>query len=506
MARRRRPDLLVAALVVALGASAARGATERAKLASGDRAALVDREELFLEALPRPAEGWLAFCRRLTGVTESCGEIMRLNRSAKRLLAGQRYRVPYSQLSADLKLATLRALFPEDRATPEGWIHRGRGEDLSRVAEWLAGDAARAAQIRAANGRKSDRLAPREEVRVPDALLLAVFRVPRTAAAPRPPTTLPPVPVPAAPGDPAPAPRPASPAAEAGSPLGFGADGIGPYAIYRLRGGEALYSAVVVRFTGRLSAEDVNELAAEIALRSGIVDVTDIPIGYPIKIPRDLLQPEFLPADDPRRLEWEVELALAEKFRNQVEAKGLQGVTVILDSGHGGADVGAARGGSVGEQLRLRRDAARQASPGDSHPGAGRDHDSRRPRLRDRGPRRAAVLARPPRADHAALRDRRRDDRRSSALVPREQPAAAGERERGIPGRSSSSRSTPIRSILRCAERPPTWPTSRARPAPSARRGASSPSARSTRSSRGSVSRSRRARRATASPAIWRGT
>lgn len=358
MARRRRREFLLAALAVALLTTAARAATERATLASGDRAALVDRRDLYLEALPRPGEGLFAFCRRLTGETAGCDEIARLNRNPRRLLAGVRYRVPYGALATDLKLSTVRALFRDDRGTPEGWVHRGRGEDLGRIAEWFTGDAARAAAIRAANGRRDDRPGPREEVRIPDALLLPVFRVPRPPAAAiapaaragaatspaapdAPPTTLPPVPTPAT-GAPA---RVEPPAAAPGSPLDYGEDGIGPYAVYRLRGGEALYSAVVVRFTGRLSAEDVNGLAAEIALRSGIVDVTDIPIGYPIKIPLDLLQPEFLPVADPRRLEWEVERALAEQFRNQVEAKGLAGVTVILDAGHGGADVGASTAG-----------------------------------------------------------------------------------------------------------------------------------------------------------------
>ncbi len=66
---------------------------------------------------------------------------------------------------------------------------------------------------------------------------------------------------------------------------------IGEYAVYRLQRGEALYSAVVVRFTGQLLAVQVNETAMEIAARSGIDDVTDISVGYPVKIPLDLLLP-----------------------------------------------------------------------------------------------------------------------------------------------------------------------------------------------------------------------
>ncbi|HSM14877.1 MAG TPA: N-acetylmuramoyl-L-alanine amidase, partial [Thermoanaerobaculia bacterium] len=140
---------------------------------------------------------------------------------------------------------------------------------------------------------------------------------------------------------PTPAPGPGAPAPA----LEYQQDAEGRYAVYRLRGGEALYSAVVVRLTGRVHAEDVNALAAEIARRSGIVDVTDIPIGFPVKVPLDLLQPEFLPEGDPRRLEWEVEQALAAQYTNEVRARSLEGVTVILDAGHGGSDVGASMAG-----------------------------------------------------------------------------------------------------------------------------------------------------------------
>jgi N-acetylmuramoyl-L-alanine amidase len=344
-ASRRVRILLVAAAALAT-AHALPAATERSTLSSGDRAALVDRRDLFLEARPLAGEGLFAFCRRLTGASSGCAEIARLNRSPRRLLAGVRYRVPYPLLANDLKLAVLRALFPRDLATPEGWVHRTRGESLDRVALWLTGDADRARAIAAANGRRSGDLPAGSEVRVPSALLLPIFRVeppPIAAAAAADPAV-----VPAAPAAVPPAPATATDSRAPAAPpprLEYGEDEKGRFAVYRLRGGEALYSAVVVRFTGRLHAEDVNALAAEIAGRSGIPDVTDIPIGFPVRVPLDLLLPEFLPADDPRRLEWEVERALADQYKNQVQARRLEGVTVILDAGHGGADVGASMAG-----------------------------------------------------------------------------------------------------------------------------------------------------------------
>jgi N-acetylmuramoyl-L-alanine amidase len=98
---------------------------------------------------------------------------------------------------------------------------------------------------------------------------------------------------------------------------------------------------VVVRFTGQLIAEQVNETALEIAERSAIEDVTEIPIGYPVKIPFELLLPEFLPADHPQRLAWVAEQRELGRFFDRVRAADLSGVQIVLDSGHGGRDSGA---------------------------------------------------------------------------------------------------------------------------------------------------------------------
>jgi N-acetylmuramoyl-L-alanine amidase len=61
-----------------------------------------------------------------------------------------------------------------------------------------------------------------------------------------------------------------------------------------------------------------------------------------VKIPLDVLLPEHLPAGHPRRLEYETGLLASERFKNQLRASDLGGITVVLDAGHGGRDVGAA--------------------------------------------------------------------------------------------------------------------------------------------------------------------
>jgi N-acetylmuramoyl-L-alanine amidase len=304
-------------------------ATERVRVAAGQMAVRTSAHQLYFEAEPLAGEGLIAFCRRLSGGTSACREIARLNRNPRRLLRGVRYRVPYASLRPELQLALVRALFPHDRAEHDGWVHRGKGESRGQVALWFTGDAGRTAALRPA-GPAGERLAAGVEVRIAAESLRAAFR----AALPPPPA-----PAPLATG------ATMVEARDEAVALEYGEDALGPYALYRLRAGEALYSAVVVRFTGRDRAEDVNALAVEIAARSGIPDVTDIPVGYPVRIPLDLLLPQFLPANDARRLEWEVERKLAEQFRVPERARALAGVTVVLDAGHGGADVGASRAG-----------------------------------------------------------------------------------------------------------------------------------------------------------------
>lgn len=336
-----------------VGLAPVAAAVERAGIASGRAALLVDKRELYFEVAPESGDGWQAFARRWTGSAANGSEISKANRNARRPLVGVRYRVPYRLLQDDVRLAVIRALFPKDRSGPEGWTHWSRGEALEVVAEWFTGGRSAAKPIREQNRLgASAKLAAGARVVIPNGLLRGIFRyVP--AAEPLTPKAAAPAPAieggPGPPSDSGSAPvapaAPGSSEALASALLAYGEDAEGRYAIYRLRPGEALYSSVVIRFTGRLEAEDVNGLSADVARRSGIADVTDIAIGYPVKIPFDILLPEFLPESDPRRLEYEVEQSLAAQYKNVVEARGLEGVTIVLDAGHGGVDVGASMSG-----------------------------------------------------------------------------------------------------------------------------------------------------------------
>jgi N-acetylmuramoyl-L-alanine amidase len=273
-----------------------------------------------VEAVPRRGEGLAALAVRLCGDASVAPQIADANGGAGFLLAGARYVVPLDALSPEWQLRAVQALFPEDRGEADGWVHKVRGlgplrrESLWSLAVWFTGDGESFRAIREYNELRDEDLGHDFSVTIPSELLRPAFRA-------------------------------ALPVPEKPYLLRYGADKEGEYAVYRLRPHEALYSSVVVRFTGRVFAKDVNELALKIAKRSGIPDVTDIPVGYRVKVPLEYLQPEFLPEGNPRRKEYEEGLRQSARFSNQVKARGLAGITIVLDAGHGGLDAGATLGG-----------------------------------------------------------------------------------------------------------------------------------------------------------------
>jgi len=282
------------------------------------RVSIEEGDEVFLSARPLATETVDAFLGRLTDDPFAKKEILSQNASIKLFRRDVFVRVPYRVLTDAYKKIAMGALFPQDRADPKGWTHvvtapSGKPESLWRIAEWFTGDGANYREIKAEGAIESLRTESGQTVRIPGRLLLPAFRLEAAAAPP--------------------------PAAEAA--LEYGRDAAGRFATYRLRRGEALYSAVVVRFTGRVHAEDVNAKAIELAARNGIADVRSIPVDFPVRIPVEDLAPEFRPADDPARIEADKARLESAQFANRVRAANLSGVTFVLDAWHGGRDTGA---------------------------------------------------------------------------------------------------------------------------------------------------------------------
>ncbi len=302
-----------------------------------------------LLVLPRPGEGWGKLAARVTPASANAAELQAANDSLARPLTGVRARVPWELLRPELRVACARALFPLDRRVEAGWEHEilapwdGDGESWWELAQWFCGAGPRYPELRQANPALDLYPARGTLILIPAAALRPEFlAVPATAARPCPTANA--APAASAPSPPpaptAAAPIPAAPARQAAGPA-VGLEYSDGEAIYRLRPGEALYSAVVMRFTGQLHASDVNATAREIADRSGIADVTAIPVGYAVHIPFDVLLPEFLPAGNPRRLAWEKDREELAAIKRAIHAANLDGIHIILDAGHGGVDTGA---------------------------------------------------------------------------------------------------------------------------------------------------------------------
>jgi N-acetylmuramoyl-L-alanine amidase len=313
------PGAMPLAISAPLDSKLAEARTARVSLGDGVVVALSE-EGLFVEAVPLKGEGLYAFTRRLCGEDKRASQLMAANGGSQVLHANERYRVPFQLLANEVQVRAVRALFPQDKGQADGWRHEVRGvgplerESIWQLALWFTGNGENFRAIREYNEFLDDDVPRGASVVIPSELLLPAFRAV--------------LPVPETPYH-----------------LDYVSDPTGEYAIYRLRPGEALYSSVVVRFTGRVYANDVNAFAAELAKLNDIPDVTDIRIGHRIRIPLDELLPEFLPEGHPKRLEYEASLRASTQFSNQVRARGLEGITVILDAGHGGQDSGATMAG-----------------------------------------------------------------------------------------------------------------------------------------------------------------
>ena len=310
--RRRLAAAACAALFLPAASSSPSPAVRRVDV-SRDFAVQRAQGSITVEARPLEGETPVEFARRVSKDDETAQRVLAL----PGVLAGTRSAVlSYAALSDESKRAAIAALFPSDVRATAGWLHIAVEEELlAEIAEWFTGAAGNAPALAKENALTGDVVPPGAMVRIPVELLLAPFRDAESVPDSEPPN------------------------------LVYDEDDKGRYAVYRLRKGEALYSAVVVRFTGRLDAADVNDLAMTIAARSHIENVHAIPVGFPVKIPMEYLTEEFLPRDDPRSQERSREKAESAQFARPEIARGLAGVRVILDPGHGGRDTGTLHGG-----------------------------------------------------------------------------------------------------------------------------------------------------------------
>jgi N-acetylmuramoyl-L-alanine amidase len=312
--------VLAGAILAAAAAVAApaKPASEVLDLSRDLRVRIASGRDLVLEVRPWPDEEIKMLAARIAATPIKADLLAATLDAPEARTDDGFFRVPLATLSSELRAVVLRNVFPEDGPDGRDWVHVAKksalpiyDEGLWQVAAWFTGDGSRFEELEQANHLSSPELAPGQRIRIPETLLDPALAAGKTS--------------------------------DDGT-LTYATDGSGEYAGYRLKAGEALYSAVVIRYTGRTTSDDVATVARTLAKRSGIRDLTDIPIGWRIKIPFDLLEPEFLPKDDPRRKALDKDAAaMAEELAARPPRpakKGLDGVVVIIDPGHGGRDPG----------------------------------------------------------------------------------------------------------------------------------------------------------------------
>jgi N-acetylmuramoyl-L-alanine amidase len=341
-------------LLSATLASAASAPIASSRLSPDLRAILDHDYEIVLIASPHPGDSWSRLSRRVTGDGDNWSDIAALNHAGEKLTADEAVHVPFSMIRPELQRQIITTLFPSDQGTAAGWVHKVvggdiEGESLWKIAEWFTGDGANYARIKAANPSQALSTHRGDVILIPRSLLSAAFgggtedvNAPKAATVRK------------AEDDPVEhavpneaVPEAAVEMAAGGLPsLTYDRTAAEPYAVYHLQRGEALYSSVAIRFTGRVYAKDVYEVVDRLVRFNGIEDVARIPAGHGVRIPMDLLLPEYRPIDDPTRVAREQSRRESAKLARRVEARHLEGIQIILDAGHGGRD-----GGTVHEGL-----------------------------------------------------------------------------------------------------------------------------------------------------------
>lgn len=318
-----------------------------ARLSTDVRVSLTRDYDIEVAVKPHQGDAWTRLAKRVTGDASNWEDIAAHNQSDDNLKTHNSVIVPFRMLKANLQREIVTTLFPQDRKSAEGWTHivvgsRGiEGESLWKIAEWFTGDGANYTLIRKANPGQGLSTRKGDVILIPKRLLTAAFggsseesNAQTTAAETRKPAHD------EAQRSPADEDVPETTPALGVPSLNYERTSAEPHAVYRLQKGEALYSSVAIRFTGRVFAKDVYDVIDRIVKFNDIEDVARLPVGYAVKIPMDLLLPEYLPKDDPTRVAREATKRESAKVAKRTRAAGLSGVKVILDAGHGGRDVG----------------------------------------------------------------------------------------------------------------------------------------------------------------------
>ncbi len=229
----------------------------------------------------------------------------------KKLLRDRFLTFPIRVLRGFIRGKALQAIFPKDRASDKGWRHTVSHywETTTLLAGLFAKPGISAGHLTKQNKlkRNGNLLHKNDTVLIPWKWLSPVLEMQPVRIKP---------------------------------PLALKHDSSGKaYAQYRIKKGETIYSSVVIRFTGRMLHDEVDEIAKTLQKLNNISNVHRIRPNQLIRIPIALLSEEYL---DQQGSDDKGEKKLVQQ--KPAKPNPLFQVHVILDAGHGGRDPGAIAG------------------------------------------------------------------------------------------------------------------------------------------------------------------
>ena len=285
---------------------------------------------LMVRLKPQAGEGIYRLVQRVFRKGYRSTKVLRTYYRPRRLYRDRYISLPLGLLDGKIRAAALQAVFPKDRPREKGWEHRvtHSWENLSLVVALFAKPGTSIRKLAQENRlrKRGNLLYLNDRILIPWERLNSELGLEPTLRV-----------------------RP---------PLYTKADQSGKvYAWYRMRKGEAVYSSVVARFTGRLLNDEVDMMAKQLLQLNGIRNARRIQRHQALKIPMEWLSEEWLDGGET--------LVQQSKYNSKKRAAQSQQTTkktthknttnkndprfqlhVILDSGHGGRDPGATYGSS----------------------------------------------------------------------------------------------------------------------------------------------------------------
>ena len=270
-------------------------------------------KHLEIQLKPRKGEGGYSLANRvLNKKHRSLKTVIRYS-GRKKLLLDRPLRFPVKVVEGSIRGSALQALFPKDRATEEGWLHRVsfNWETTTLLAGVFAKEGITASHLTKRNQlrRNGNLLKINDPILIPWDWMSRELRISQPFLK---------------------------------KPLALKYDASGKaFAEYRLKKDETIYSSVVIRFTGRILHDEVDQMAKELMKLNRISNARRISKNQRIRIPLKWLAEEYYAGSV-------LETASSPNTKKVVakpkKPNPFHKIHVILDAGHGGRDTGAMAG------------------------------------------------------------------------------------------------------------------------------------------------------------------